>query len=133
MERVQVVKLVIVVMAAFFLCWSPHQILMYYAIFFTESKVTCTKYCFFSRPTPIGGREIHIGWIREEGGGGGMRTLSSTNRKPDSPRARPGHRAVSIRMDCVLVSVFMVTWSQNELSESLTQIESDLFHLISMT
>ena len=39
MERVQVVKLVIVVMAAFFLCWSPHQILMYYAIFFTESKV----------------------------------------------------------------------------------------------
>ena len=32
-----------------------------------------------------------------------MGTLSSTNRKPDSPRARPGHRAVSIRMDCVLV------------------------------
>ena len=31
--------------------------------------------------------------------------LSSTNRKPDSPRARPGHRAVSIRMDCVLVSI----------------------------
>ena len=32
-----------------------------------------------------------------------MGTLSSTNRKPDSPRARPGHRAVSICMDCVLV------------------------------
>ena len=32
-----------------------------------------------------------------------MGTLSSTNRTPDSPRARPGHRAVSIRMDCVLV------------------------------
>ena len=29
-----------------------------------------------------------------------MGTLSSTNRKPDSPRARPGHQAVSIRMDC---------------------------------
>ena len=28
---------------------------------------------FFSRPTPIGGREIHIGWIREEGGGGRRR------------------------------------------------------------
>ena len=25
---------------------------------------------FFSRPTPIGGREIHIGWIREEEGWG---------------------------------------------------------------
>ena len=35
---------------------------------------------FFSRPTPIGGRDIHIGWMREEGGGG--RTLSSTNREP---------------------------------------------------
>ena len=46
----------------------------------------------------------------EEGRGG---TLSSTNREPecsggsywvsDHTRARPGHRAVSIRMDCVLV------------------------------
>ena len=28
---------------------------------------------FFSRPTPIGGREIHIGWIREEEEGGTRR------------------------------------------------------------
>ena len=70
---------------------------------------------FFSRPTPIGGREMHIGWIREEEGGGGRReeggTLSSTNREPEwlhytcVSKARPGHRAVSIRMDCVLVLV----------------------------
>ena len=37
-----------------------------------------------------------------------MRTLSSTTVDgttlgPDYTRARPGHRAVSIRMDCVLV------------------------------
>ena len=68
-------------------------------------------YIFFSRPTPIGGREIHIGLLREEGGreeeGGG--TLSSTNRKHSVQsghiRAKPGHRAVSIRMDCVLVNL----------------------------
>ena len=43
---------------------------------------------FFSRPTPIGGRELHIALIREEGGGRrreeeGGGTLSSTNREPD--------------------------------------------------
>ena len=41
--------------------------------------VTIVGFTFFSRPTPIGGREIHIGWIRE---GGRMRTLSSTYREP---------------------------------------------------
>ena len=35
----QVVKLVLVVIAAFFLCWSPHQLLMAHAIFSTDLQV----------------------------------------------------------------------------------------------
>jgi hypothetical protein len=35
----QVVKLVLVVIAAFFLCWSPHQLLMAHAILSTDSQV----------------------------------------------------------------------------------------------
>ena len=79
---------------------SPHHIYIYIT--------------FFSRPTPIGGPWASH-WLNKGGREGG-RTLSSTNREPecsggsfwwdslsDYTRARPGHRAVSIRMDCVLV------------------------------
>ena len=37
----------LVVIAAFFVCWSPHQLLMAHAIFATESPVSileCSKY-----------------------------------------------------------------------------------------
>ena len=47
------------------------------------------------------GRELHIGWIREEGRGG---TLSSTSGSVGT-EGWPGHRAVSICIDCVLVSL----------------------------
>ena len=36
----KVVKLVLVVIATFVICWSPHQVPMAHAIFFTGSQVT---------------------------------------------------------------------------------------------
>ena len=36
----QVLKLVLVVIATFFLCWSPQQLLMAHAIFSTEIQLT---------------------------------------------------------------------------------------------
>ena len=38
----KVVKLVLVVIATFVICWSPHQVPMAHAIFFTGSQVTWT-------------------------------------------------------------------------------------------
>ena len=62
---------------------------------------------FFSRPTPIGGREIHIGLLGEGGGrreGGPLAQPIGSQIILERLGARPGHRAVSICMDCVLVS-----------------------------
>ena len=59
-----------------------------------------------------------------------MRTLSSTNRVPDYTRARPGHRAVSIRMDCVLVVFIPVLQVSHCVYVSLYLYLYSRFHLV---